>query len=598
MENVASEQSRSSVPVYGLLGRALSLLAAFLLFLVGIELLELSFDLMGRSTARALLQATSDPAVGLFIGILATSLVQSSSTVTSMTVAVVAGGGLNIAQAIPLVMGANIGTSVTNTVVSFGSVTRRGEFRRAMAAATVHDLFNLLAVGVLFPLELAFGIVSRLASALTDRLAGTGGLEMLSPLDHLMEPLADFVVGLVGGSGPLVLVVGLGMIFAALRLLVRLLRALFLGRFEGLLDRYIFNRPFVAFVVGIGLTFLVQSSSITTSLTVPLVAAGLLTVTQIYPFVLGANLGTTLTAFLAALATGVPAALAVAFAHLAFNALGMMIFFPIRQLRQLPIRLAEGLGRLCERSRWWAVGYVAAVFFIIPLTVILATRGAGIDYRPDLPEAIQQQSSRKEVETGRSARVERGSLLRAAAAKNRPNGSGGHAAAGVILSSFVGTGREGRRIVGGIGVASYRQSAVTVIVGRRPVVAGDVSIGPDERAGADDSQDNIIDEHGRLRACPKRFRDRELVKLRSHSFVRAKRQIFSSESLTGKNPINAKNSLRRRERMRGPEEVLKQHGSGCALAEEPKQEAQPHQEVRQEKKSSFLDRQPEEPGSQ
>src|SRR5690606_17564303 len=151
----------------------------------------------------------SNPVVGLFIGILATSLVQSSSTVTSMTVSIVAGGGLGIAGAIPIIMGANIGTSVTNTIVSLGSVTRPDEFKRAMAGATVHDFFNLLTVVVLFPLELAFQVVSGSAAVLADAITGVGGAELLSPVTLITGPIADFVVEASNRSGVIVLIVGL-----------------------------------------------------------------------------------------------------------------------------------------------------------------------------------------------------------------------------------------------------------------------------------------------------------------------------------------------------------------------------------------------------
>lgn len=58
-----------------------------------------------------------------------------------------------ISNAIPMIMGANIGTSVTNTLVSIGQISNKGDFRRAFAGATVHDMFNWITVLVLLPLE-------------------------------------------------------------------------------------------------------------------------------------------------------------------------------------------------------------------------------------------------------------------------------------------------------------------------------------------------------------------------------------------------------------------------------------------------------------
>lgn len=389
------------------------LIVVLLVFFVSIELMGDSFKLMGAGFAETLLRTTSNPFVGLFIGILATSLVQSSSTVTSMTVSIVAGGGLTIAGAIPIVMGANIGTSVTNTIVSLGHITRKDEFRRAMAGATVHDFFNLLAVIVLFPAELLFQVVSRSSAVLTDALAGVGGTDLLSPVKVVTDPVAEFIVELAQGNGFIVLAVGLLLLFISLRNLVRLLKSLILGRAEQLLHRYIFGAPTVAMLFGFLITALVQSSSITTSLMVPLVAAGIVTVPQIFPFVLGSNLGTTLTAVLAALVlaggggfAGV-AALKVAFAHLFFNVYGILIFFPIRRLRQIPIVFAEKLGELSVKNRGYAVGYVLTVFFAVPLVVILLTRNIDFDYEPTIPDVLQEATDTTAVDT-----VTTSSLLR------------------------------------------------------------------------------------------------------------------------------------------------------------------------------------------
>ncbi len=376
--------------------QVLGLIAILLLFFVSIELMGDSFKLMGKGFAQTLLETTSNPFVGLFIGILATSLVQSSSTVTSMTVGLVAGGGLTIAGAIPIVMGANIGTSVTNTIVSLGSITRKDEFRRAMAGATVHDFFNLLAVAVLFPLELLFHVVSGTAAVLTDALAGVGGTKLLSPLKLITDPVADGVISLMQQNGVAVLVAGLLLLFISLRYLVKLLKTLVLGRSEELLHKYIFGPPAIALVFGMLITIMVQSSSITTSITVPLVAAGIVTVAQIYPFVLGANIGTTITALLAGLAlaaSGEPAAIAglkVAFAHLCFNVFGILLFLPIKFLRNIPIRLAEALGNLAVKNRGYAIGYILVVFFVLPLLAILFTRNLDIGYDPPVPDALER----------------------------------------------------------------------------------------------------------------------------------------------------------------------------------------------------------------
>ena len=364
-----------------LLLQILALLGVLYVFFVSLELMGDSFKLMGRGFAEGLLETTSNPLIGLFTGILATSLVQSSSTVTSLTVALVASGTLTVPVAIPVIMGANIGTTVTNTIVSMGHITRPDEFRRAMAGATVHDFFNWMTVIILLPLELWFGILSRPAYALTAGMADVGGTELLSPLKEITKPVAAWLSELLLENGILVLIVGLALLFLALRYLVVLLKALVLGRAEGALDRYIFGKPMLALLAGLVLTAFVQSSSVTTSLVVPLVGAGILTVRQIFPYTLGANVGTTITALLAALAlaagTGgdeaiaAQAGLTIAFVHVLFNIFGILLIYPFRPIREIPIRMAEFIGELAYKNRLYAILYLIGLFYGLPLVIEL-----------------------------------------------------------------------------------------------------------------------------------------------------------------------------------------------------------------------------------
>lgn len=342
-------------------------------FFLGLELMGLSFKLFGRGVAEQLIATTSNPFLGLLIGLLATSAVQSSSTTTSIAVGMVAGGALTLEGAIPIIMGANIGTSVTNTLVSMGHVTRREEFRRAFAGATIHDIFNLLTVAVLFPLELTTGLLARSAKACESVLEGVGGLSALDPVAVIVEPVAEGVAALVGGSPTLTLIAGVGLLFLALRLLVRTLKEFFTARAETILHRTLFRSAMAAIAAGAVMTVMVQSSSITTSLMVPLLGAGIVTLEQVFPFTLGANIGTTVTAMLAALATAEPAAVALALSHLLFNLGGTLLIYPVRPIRRIPLAIARRLGDLGVRSRALAIGYVLGVFYGIPILLLVAS---------------------------------------------------------------------------------------------------------------------------------------------------------------------------------------------------------------------------------
>ncbi|UCH83498.1 MAG: Na/Pi symporter [Candidatus Latescibacterota bacterium] len=351
--------------------RLILLLSLLYAFFVSISLMGASFKFFGKGFAQQLLTTTSNPFTGLFIGILATSLVQSSSTITSMVVGLVAGGALTVSGAIPIVIGSNIGTSVTNTLVSIGHISRPKEFRRAFAAATIHDFFNLIAVVILFPLQLLTNFLGDASAFMATQFANAGGMKLLNPLKMIVSPAVKFITLTTHESGVLMLIISVILLFIALRFIVVNLRALVIGKVEQFFDKTLFKNSLRAMLLGVGLTVMVQSSSITTSLCVPLAGARILTLKQIFPFALGANVGTTITAMLASLVTADPAAVTVAFAHLLFNVTGIIIIWP---MRRLPIHLSERLASASIRSRFVPVLYILIVFFLIPIALISLTR--------------------------------------------------------------------------------------------------------------------------------------------------------------------------------------------------------------------------------
>ena len=338
-------------------------------FFVSIELMGSAFKMAGRGLAEQLVATAGDPLAGLIIGFLATSIIQSSSTTTTIVVGLVASGALSIPLAIPIIMGANIGTTVTNTIVSMGHVTRSAEFERAFAAATVHDFFNVLAAVALLPIEVLFHPIERMAHIGEGLFEGVGGLKLASPLKLVTAPTVDAVVARIPHELPLVLLALVALFFALNQMMV-VMRGVVLGRMEALFNRVLFRNAPAAFSLGVVSTAAVQSSSTTTSLIVPLAGTGVLTLDQVYPYTLGANVGTTITAILAAFSTGNPAAVTVAFAHLSFNLLGIAIFYP---LRAGPMWLARKVGGVAARSRKNSAGTVAiyVALHIIPILYVI-----------------------------------------------------------------------------------------------------------------------------------------------------------------------------------------------------------------------------------
>ena len=218
----------------------LALIVILYFFLYSINLLGHSFKLFGKGFAESLLVTTSNPFLALFLGILATSVMQSSSTTTSIIVGLVAAGTLSLGNAIPMVMGANIGTTVTNSIVSFGHATRRIEFKRAFSAAVVHDLFNMLAVVVLFPLEIKFHFIQKSAVFLGNAFVGIGGLELFNPVKYIINPAIALTDALLGGlpKAPFIMAaLSLVILFLSLTQLVRTARAIAIARIELIIDK-------------------------------------------------------------------------------------------------------------------------------------------------------------------------------------------------------------------------------------------------------------------------------------------------------------------------------------------------------------------------
>lgn len=351
------------------------------LFLVSIGLMGAAFKGFGRGFAENLIRTTSNPFIGLFIGILATSIVQSSSTTTSVLVGIVGAGGITVANAIPIVMGANIGTTVTNTIVSLGHVNRKDEFRRAISAATVHDFFNLICVAIMFPLELATGFLEKLATLMSAWFTDAGGFKFVSPVKLVTKPVVQFIekmMVLLSGSALVsyicMLIIAMLLLFFALYFIVKVMKSLVINRAEIVLDNVISKSSLLGLFAGLFFTIIVQSSSITTSLLIPLVAAGILTVEAAFPITIGANIGTTTTAILASFATGNISAIIIAFAHFLFNLTGTLCIYPIKYFRIIPINLAKAFGDLAAEKRRYALFYVLGVFFIVPALLILVSK--------------------------------------------------------------------------------------------------------------------------------------------------------------------------------------------------------------------------------
>lgn len=332
------------------------------------------FKMAAGGQAKELFAFASNPFAGLVVGIVATALIQSSSTVTSIIVGLVA-GGLPVELAVPMVMGANVGTSITNTIVSLGHVRAKEEFKRAFSAATVHDFFNLLSVLIFLPLEIAFGVLEKMGAWLSGLFYGAGDSSIKSlnfvkaataPVVNTFKQVTHSLGDQIGGITLIIL--GIVLIFISITMVGKLLKKLMVGKAKNIMHTAIGRGPVSGIASGTLVTILVQSSSTTTSLMVPLAGSGAFKLKDIYPFTLGANIGTCVTAVLAATAvTGnAEAALQIAFIHLTYNILGVLVIYGLPMLRDLPVKAAELLGETAAENKFAALGYILAVFFVVP----------------------------------------------------------------------------------------------------------------------------------------------------------------------------------------------------------------------------------------
>ena len=410
--------------------KTIGILVSLYLFIVSLTFLSTSFRILGGKNLATFFSSSellSNPIVGVMIGILVTVLVQSSSTSTSIIVALVS-AGVEVRHAVPMIFGSNIGTSVTNTIVSMTQAADKEAFRRAFAAATVHDMFNWLTVIVMMIFEVSTGMMEYMSEKLVDLMplgANVSNPDLLRPLTgpltdavvqldkdvlmgwsfnsteyvnvttilltncHEHKP-CDFLLAYLGEEGLGLHDVWLGLILLAISLvllcgclitLMKILNSLMGSQMAGLIQKTInaeipacpWLTGYLGMLVGAVITILVRSSSVFTSTLTPLCGSGLVSLETAYPLTLGSNIGTTTTSILASLAAEgkyLKPSIQIAMVHLLFNIFGILIFYPVPVMRW-PIFLARKLGDLTAEYRWFAALYLVFSFFLLPAFIFI-----------------------------------------------------------------------------------------------------------------------------------------------------------------------------------------------------------------------------------
>uniref|UniRef100_A0A2K5ZKC8 Sodium-dependent phosphate transport protein 2B n=1 Tax=Mandrillus leucophaeus TaxID=9568 RepID=A0A2K5ZKC8_MANLE len=409
------------------IGRLILLLGFLYFFVCSLDVLSSAFQLVGGKMAGQFFSNSSimsNPLLGLVIGVLVTVFVQSSSTSTSIVVSMVASSAfagatvhdffnwLSVLVLLPVEVATHYLEIVTQFIVESFHF-KNGEDapdllkvitkpftklivqldKKVISQIAMNDetaknkslvkiwcktFTNMTQMNVTVP---------SMANCTSPSLCWTDGIqtwtmknvtykENIAKCQHIFVNfhLPDLAVGII------LLIISLLVLCGCLIMIVKILGSVLKGQVATVIKKTIntdFPFPFawltgyLAILVGAGMTFIVQSSSVFTSALTPLIGIGVITIERAYPLTLGSNIGTTTTAILAALASPgntLRSSLQIALCHFFFNISGILLWYPIPFTR-LPIRMAKGLGNISAKYRWFAVFYLIIFFFLIPLTV-------------------------------------------------------------------------------------------------------------------------------------------------------------------------------------------------------------------------------------
>lgn len=338
-------------------------------FLFSIKLMVTSLGSFAISFQESILSSSLDPFIGLFIGLLITAIIQSSSTTSTMVVAMVATGNLTIQEAIPVIMGANIGTTLTSTIVALGFISDKKAFRKAVSAGVIHDFYNIILVLILFPLEYYYGFLSGVSIKLQQLIFGSQTVISEEGWKWSLDfGITDGIAGLIQSKVVLMLL-SFVLLFVSIKMLTGFIQKTVIGDSKNKLRKYVFQNPAKSFGWGVLITAAIQSSSVSTSLLVPLVATRKIRLTNAFPFIIGANLGTTLTALIAASFSS-EAAMSIAIAHLLFNLSGALLFMLSAGLRAVFVSFIARFSIILSKKRLVGLAYVIITFFLLPFLLI------------------------------------------------------------------------------------------------------------------------------------------------------------------------------------------------------------------------------------
>jgi len=346
----------------------LKLIGLIYLFILSIELIKRTSLFLAPSIKNFLLQNIT-PIKAISIGWFTTSIVQSSGAVGSVAATFAGNGLISLQTAIFILMGASLGTTITALIISFITVAKqRRDFRHGFEIGLCYSIYSALLVLIVFFLEYFFRFFSKsslfLASILQEK---TALLKIPNFVDIITSPIIDFLFN--NNNKFILLLFSFGILIFTLKYIGGVIIEVFGGKEKAKksINKY-FESKYKTYFIGVFLTAIVFSSSITIGLLVPLAVARLINLKKAIPFILGANLGTFTDLFLVSIITGKTLALATSLSYLLFGLLGALIFLPNTNFLFKITKYSS--KKLIHISRKKAL-YILIAFILIPLLILI-----------------------------------------------------------------------------------------------------------------------------------------------------------------------------------------------------------------------------------
>ena len=304
--------------------QALNLIGGLSLFLFGMNVMGQALERRAGGSLRTLLEKmTSNKFAGLLTGLVVTAVIQSSSATTVMVVGFVNSGLMTLRQAIHMIMGANIGTTVTAWILSLAGISSGNFFIQLLKPSSFTPILALI------------GIVKYMFSK-DDRKKDTGLI------------LLGFATLMYGMESMSAAVAGLGQVPAFRQLFV------------------MFQNPVLGVLAGATLTAVIQSSSASVGILQALAATGQVTYGAAVPIIMGQNIGTCITAMLSGIGANKNAKRA-ALVHLSFNVIGTAVWLSVFCLAKW--LLAPGL--LNESASLMGIAVAHSLFNLLCTVLML-----------------------------------------------------------------------------------------------------------------------------------------------------------------------------------------------------------------------------------